>query len=135
MLSRDGVRAQMEACDVFVLPSLGETFSVALAEAMACGRPVIATRCGGPEWIVTPDTGILVRCAAAADLAGAMAACLWQPRRFDPITIRGRVCERFGEKAFLEKIRAVYEEVIDTPPKSRSLVESCSRSACNQAGS
>jgi len=43
-----------------VLPSRYETFGVALVEAMATGLPAVATRCGGPEDIVTDQTGQLV---------------------------------------------------------------------------
>ena len=49
LLDRDGVRARMQACDGFILPSWAETFGLVLGEALACGRPVVATRCGGPE--------------------------------------------------------------------------------------
>ena len=51
----------MNSCDLFVLPSLSEGFPTVIPEAMACGKPVIASRVGGvPEIISNSDVGILV---------------------------------------------------------------------------
>jgi len=49
MLSREQVVAEMAAADAFVLSSRYETFGVVVIEALALGKPVIATRCGGPN--------------------------------------------------------------------------------------
>ena len=47
--------------DIFVIPSHQEGLCIAGVEAMACGVPVVSTRCGGPEDYVRPDqTGFLV---------------------------------------------------------------------------
>jgi glycosyltransferase involved in cell wall biosynthesis len=48
------------ASDVVCQPSLIEPFGQAVLEALACERPVVATRIGGPAELVTPETGILV---------------------------------------------------------------------------
>ncbi len=48
-------RILREECDLLVLPSKIETFGCVLTEAMACGKPVVATRSGGPEDIITED--------------------------------------------------------------------------------
>jgi glycosyltransferase involved in cell wall biosynthesis len=108
MLSREEVRDQMRACDVFVLPSLGETFGIVNGEAMACGKPVLSTRCGGPEFVVTPETGILVSPGNPHELADAMASFLKRDRAFDSELIRASAVARFGAEAFLDKTEAVY---------------------------
>ncbi len=67
----------MNACDLFVLPSISESFGVVQVEAMACGKPVVATINGGSEEIVaSSDVGILVPPADAGALADGIAAGL-----------------------------------------------------------
>lgn len=111
MLSRAQVKQHMQQCDVFVLPSLHETFGLVIAEAMACGKPVIATRCGGPEFVVTTDNGILVDVANPAALAGAMANFIQRHLSFNTQNVRRSVVERFGVETFLHKISVVYEQI------------------------
>ena len=59
-LSKQTIAEIMRQSDIFILPSHIETFSVVAAEALACGLPVLSTRCGGPEEFITPDVGKLV---------------------------------------------------------------------------
>jgi glycosyltransferase involved in cell wall biosynthesis len=54
------VPGRIAAARVVCQPSLIEPFGQALLEAMACGRPVVATRIGGPPEFVPPDAGVLV---------------------------------------------------------------------------
>jgi glycosyltransferase involved in cell wall biosynthesis len=57
----DEIPTWMNACDIFIMPSLKESFGTVQIEAMACGKPVVATRNGGSEEIVTSDDyGLLV---------------------------------------------------------------------------
>ena len=59
-IPHDRVPTWVAACDVLCQPSLVEPFGIALLEAMACERSVVATRVGGPPEFVTADAGVLV---------------------------------------------------------------------------
>jgi glycosyltransferase involved in cell wall biosynthesis len=67
------VPARIAAAQVVCQPSLIEPFGQALLEAMASGRPVVATRIGGPPEFVPPDAGILVDPVDEDALARALA--------------------------------------------------------------
>ena len=67
----------MQRADFLVLPSLGETFSVVVVEAMACGLPVVATRVGGVPELVDEQTGLLVEPGSAGGAAGRHRAACW----------------------------------------------------------
>jgi len=67
----------INACDLFVLPSLSESFGIAQIEAMACGKPVVATRNGGSEEIITnKKLGLLVEPKNPYNLAQAILRAL-----------------------------------------------------------
>ncbi|TKJ28415.1 MAG: glycosyl transferase family 1, partial [Chloroflexi bacterium B3_Chlor] len=102
----------MNACDLVVLPSLSEGFGVALIEAMACGKPVVATRCGGPEDIVTANTGILVPPGDEIALAKALHDVLSDQDRFDPRKIRRRAVANYAYGNIASGITKVYREVV-----------------------
>lgn len=110
-VDRAETRRLMQACDAFVLPSLHESFGIVLGEAMACGKPVIATRCGGPEFFVDENSGCLVEPANAEALANAMAAFLEKRLSYDPSALRASVVSRFGAEAFVERLSSLYEQV------------------------
>ena len=61
--------AYMSACDIFVLPSLNEGLPVVLCEALACGKPIVATRVAGTPELVNKDVGYLVNPKDVNDLA------------------------------------------------------------------
>ena len=62
----------LKSLDIFILPSISEGFSIATIEAMACRKPVIATRSGGPEEIVNENNGILVEPGEMGELTKAV---------------------------------------------------------------
>lgn len=97
--------------DAFVLASRGETFGVVYAEAMACGRPVIATRCGGPEGFVNDTNGLLVPVDDAAALTEAMRDMMAHIGRYDPAAIASEARIRFSAPAVAGQLTALFERV------------------------
>ena len=77
---RDNVHSLMLAADVFVLPSPDEPFGLALVEAMALGKPVVACRSAGPlEIVADGDSGLLVPPGDGVAMADAISRLLKGP--------------------------------------------------------
>jgi len=73
------IPARIARARVVCQPSLIEPFGQALLEAMACGRPVVATRVGGPPEFVPPEAGVLVDPLDVTGLSDALAAAAELP--------------------------------------------------------
>jgi len=109
---RRDVPRVLPALDLFVCPSLYEGFGIAIVEAMAAGRPVVASAVGGiPEIVVDQDTGLLVPPGDATALAEAMAALLARPDQARQMGLRGRERARkmFSIETTVERHRQLYE--------------------------
>lgn len=111
-LARDEVPHHYQQTHAFVLPSRYETFGVVYAEAIATGRPVIASRCGGPESIVNTCNGILVDNGSAVSLAAALRAMYQSWQGYDLPAIRHDFLKRFSGRVVVNELRAVYEDVL-----------------------
>lgn len=111
-LSRQEVARKMQQCDAFVLPSRYETFGVSYAEAMACGKPVIATRNGGPDSFVTEDTGFLINVENVDELTQAMLSMVESYHNFDSEKIRAHIESLFSMDAVARHIEEIYREIV-----------------------
>ena len=107
-VSRTEVRKALWDAHTFVLSSRYETFGVALVEAMATGLPVVATRCGGPEDIVTKETGRLVPTNDPTALADALCTMREEWASYDPERIRTSVLDRYGPEPFVRRTQSFY---------------------------
>jgi glycosyltransferase involved in cell wall biosynthesis len=110
---RDDVPAVTAALDVAVLPSYREAQGLAILEAMALRRPVVATAVGGvPEMIEDGRTGLLVPPHDATALANAITRVLTDHPLADMLARAGHdmVHERFSVQAMARAVSAIYEE-------------------------
>ncbi len=101
----------MAGYDVFLMPSLWEGFGLALLEAMALSRPVVATHVSAiPEIVQDGETGILVPPRDADALAVELRRLLDDPERRKRMGAAGRarVAEHFSEEKMISETLAVY---------------------------
>lgn len=112
---RDDVPAILETLDVFALPSWTEGLPLVVLEAMAHGRPVVATPVGGtPELVVDGETGLLVPPRDPGALADALRRLLGDSalrRRMGSAGAR-RVADHFGEEAMTRRVHELYLEAL-----------------------
>lgn len=98
---------------VGVFPSYVESFGLAVAEAMAAGLPVIATRVGAlPEIVEDGVTGTLVRAGDVTALARAIVDVLMDEPRYQQMADRGReaIRQHHSWELAADKIIEIYKE-------------------------
>ena len=109
---KNEVAQMMRAADLFVLPSIIETFSVSTAEALACGLPVLVTRCGGPEGFVNERAGMIIAPGDAEELADALTSMIERLHSYDRAAIACEAKERFGSASVSETLCELYERLV-----------------------
>ncbi|MDH5610201.1 MAG: glycosyltransferase, partial [Cyclobacteriaceae bacterium] len=109
-VSRDEIVNQLHGHDLFVMSSRHESYGLVVAEAQACGLPVVSTRCGGPEDILTDQTGIFCEPDDPDVLASAIRKAMG--RRWDTQWIREHARSRFSSSAFTEQLFSIYRSVL-----------------------
>jgi glycosyltransferase involved in cell wall biosynthesis len=112
---RPDVLSLLKGFDVFVMSSVTEGLGTSLLDAMAAGRPIVATTAGGiPEVVVDGETGLLVPPRDPHKLADAIVALLRSPSDRDRMGRAGltRVRERFSVERMVAGTVAVYEQLV-----------------------
>ena len=110
-VSEAELAAWYAAADLFVHPTLYEGSSLVTLEAMACGKPVVATRAGGlPDKVRPGETGWLVEPGAPAALADALAEALHQSN--DTLARFGAAGRSLVEDAFAWPVVAAQLEAL-----------------------
>jgi glycosyltransferase involved in cell wall biosynthesis len=112
----DGAAGLMRHLDVLVAPSRQEPFGTVLAEAMAVGTPVVATRVGGLAEVVEDGvTGRLVAPGRPDELAGAIREVL---ARRDAMGAAARArAQRFGADAYADRVEALLAPLAARAPR------------------
>ena len=75
----DKVSDLMRQADIYVLPSIAETFGIVLLEAMACGLPIVATDTDGPLEILSSSSAMLVEQKSASALCEGIKIAISHP--------------------------------------------------------
>lgn len=119
---RQDVAEILNAADIVVLPSLAEGLPLAILEAMACARPVIATGVGGiPQAVLDGQTGLLVPPDDPDALSRAMLRLMQDrdlARRFGEEG-RRHVEREFSRERFVARIQTLYDELTEAGTRKR----------------
>ncbi|MFB3921517.1 MAG: glycosyltransferase family 4 protein [Terriglobia bacterium] len=112
---RPDVPAILKELDVFVLASTDEGLSIATLEAMAAARPVVVTRSGGPQELVTDgETGFIIPAADPEALAARVCDILRDPGLAKSLGAGARdsVASRFSLRRMVGEYQSLYERCL-----------------------
>ena len=107
---------EFEQCSALVLPSVEESSPMVVEQAMAAGKPVIASRVGGiPFMIEDKRSGIMVEFGDIQGLAKALSYLNENEKDAKNMGIRGReiALKRFKQSAIINKTFDVYKKIIE----------------------
>ncbi len=128
---REDIRDIMEQVDFLVVPSINESFSLVTVEAMAAGRPVVSTCCGGPSEIIDDgETGYLVPVNDPEMLASRIIDMVSDSDARQRMGERARSVfrEDFHAKTNAEHFSSLYSELVY---KGKSALTSQERGLCD----
>jgi L-malate glycosyltransferase len=123
-LERERVAEVLRDSTVFCLPSHGEPFGMAALEAMACGKPIVGTRAGGLQHLVSKNGGRLVPTRDAPALASALLEILGSRELQETMGRHNRqlVEERYDWPLIGEQLEAIYRTVLSRRGRYPGLV-------------
>ncbi|MDI3480563.1 MAG: hypothetical protein PWQ97_218 [Tepidanaerobacteraceae bacterium] len=111
---QENVEGLVADFDVFILPSVSEGMGLALLEAMALGKPVVATEAGGiPEVVKNGVNGLLVPPKDEGSLAEAIITILTSGQKAFSLgqAAKTTVFEKFSAKTMAEKTMEIYDKI------------------------
>ncbi len=98
--------------NIFVIPSIKETFCIPGIEALASGMPVVSTRCLGPEEYLDNKCGKLVPLDDVDALASAIIEVYLNIKEYDPLYLR-KIADKFSSSNVTNMALKIYEEILE----------------------
>jgi len=111
-MGRKEALIEYKNCDFYVMPSRQESLSMVILEATACGKPVVATDCGGPKDLISKVNGILVKPDDSQSLAKCIEEMLNKYYTFDSVKIRELCVSEYADNVIAEKLILIYNSLI-----------------------
>jgi L-malate glycosyltransferase len=106
------INEYFQISDFFILPTLHESFGVIIAEAMACGLPVIVGDKTAPIEFVDDECGLKVNPENINEIAGAMEFMINNFQKYDPDRIRKKITEKFSFEVHGSNLHSIYQTLI-----------------------
>lgn len=103
---------EIQKSDALIMFSNYETFCLTVAEALACGKPVITSRAGGLTDLINEDLGISIESKNEKQLCEAMLTFLQQRKKYNPELLRNFITQNYSKEIIAEKLKQVYSNVL-----------------------
>jgi L-malate glycosyltransferase len=110
-LEKKNIAQLLPSCLFLVAPSIIESFGIAVAEAMACGLPVIVGKNNGTSDFVNEEVGLIIDPTSVSELTTAMDWLILNSHNFDPLKIRSRITDNFCFETTGRKLSALYHSL------------------------
>jgi len=111
-VSQEELARAYSRSDLYVVSSRIETANVSMLEAMACGVPVVTTRCGAPETLIDDSVGVSVKPNNPESLAEGILEVARNWGRYDSELLRRFVVERYSKPVVAKKVSDAYNRAI-----------------------
>ncbi len=108
--SRQRICELMAQCDLFILPTHGESFGLAVAEALCMGLPVVTTKGSGCDALLQEGDGLTCRMNDAGDLARAIEEAI-RDHEWDRRAIAEAARRRFDGRAVATRYAEIYRRI------------------------
>jgi len=106
--TRHEILASMQNHHALVSTSRIETFGMAIVEMLSQGRPVVATKCGGPQEYVKPFCGSLIETNSPEQTARAMQHLMENYDDYPQMQIRDYILKKYGCRPFYNKMNRLF---------------------------
>lgn len=103
----------MPYCDFYICNSNFETFGMGVAEALIKGKPVISTRCGGPEEFCDSTNSILIEPGNGEELKNAILEMAGSFESYESDAISKRIQDKYGAEAVKQQLKSFYLSAIN----------------------
>ncbi len=107
--------AEYARCDGLIHTSTYESFSLAVADALGFGKPVVITPCGGPEWFVNDGNGVVADGFTGPQIAEALLKWLNRLAASNPLLIAREIGGMFSPAAVACQLHKIYHQVLGEP--------------------
>lgn len=116
---KQGVLSNLLESDVFIHPSRGENFSVAIIEGLSAGLPVIASLCGGASECINESNGLLFPVDDTKSLSDKLIEMSLNYQNYDRQKISDDCRMNYSPKVIASKIVEVFNQVLDHKNKEK----------------
>jgi glycosyltransferase involved in cell wall biosynthesis len=111
--NRQEIKKILDASNVLVVSSNMENSPTVIREAFLRGKPVISTKCGGPQELIDDTNGILCEVNDINSMANAMRQIYENYEKYDKEKIRKDAINKYSEEVVVKSLQKIYYDILD----------------------